>query len=745
MRKNSNLKKINQKANNKAALVKILSTTSLVVGTLLMSQVALAANVQNLILSGNNNVSSETVFQNLELKKGQEITNESINASITSLHSTGLFKNVKVFSKGSTLYITVEENPIINSVRYVGNKNLSSGLLNSVTKLNARDYFTKGKINLAVSEIKKKYTSSRHPNVQVSYKVETLANGKADILFTITEGATTTVQKVSFVGNSIFSDGALRGVVSSKEASIWHILSGADSYNADKVTYDRELLRRHYLKHGYADFSVTSAVADLDEDSNKYFITFAVDEGEQYKFGEVDVDSAFANLPPEDLLGLVKGRGGDVYNAAQLNDTIEAIGKEASRRGYSFAKVTPIITRNAVEKTIDVVYAVEVGERVYVERINIIGNVRTHDEVIRREFTIAEGDALNVQAMERAKLRLQKTGFFTGIRISTAPGSSKDRVILNVEVTENATGEIGAQAAYSTLSGLVGSLSFKESNLLGTGQQLAASLSWAEKEKSANFSFTEPKFMGSDYAVGASIFASYGDDSDSKRHFKVGTGLNIGLPIGEFTTMRARYNFTFDNNRTDSTKDYISAAGVNVTYDTRNKVVMPTEGIKLEADLEFAGLGGNVKYIRAIGKAEGHYEVVEDIILSAYLQAGAIKSIAGTPLRQQDTFYKGGDLVRGFAADGIGPRKLIGGNIDATGGTIYAGATAEIVIPVIKSVGIYAGLFADAGTLYKSSVAGSLANARQIRSSVGASEIWHSPIGPLRADYAYVLNKNSND
>ncbi len=728
---------------NKPVLTRLLSTcAAVIVGTMFMSQVAFAASVQNLLVSGNNSVNAETIFANLVLKKGQEITPSSINASIASLYATGLFKDVRITNKGGNLYITVEENPTINSIKYSGNKNISSGVLNSVVKLRPNDYFTKGQVELAVTEIKNKYTASRFSNVQVSHKIVPLSNGKADLVFTITEGATTTVQKVSFVGNNIFSDGALRDVVSSKEAAIWHIFSGADSYSADKVNFDRELLRRHYLENGYADFSVISAVADLDEDSNKYFITFTVDEGEQYNFGEVDVDSVFSDLPPEDLLHLVRGRQGDVYNAKKLNETIEEIKKQADRRGYSSAKVTPLITRNPIDKTIDVIYTVEVGQRVYVDRINIIGNVRTQDAVIRREINVSEGDIFNTAAMERAKSKLDRTGFFTGIRISTAPGSAPDRVVVNVEVSENATGEIGFLGSYSTLSGLVGSINFKESNLLGTGQQLAASLSWAKNEKAARFSFTEPKFMGTDFAVGANIFASLGNDVVNDRYVKAGTGLNVGLPIGEFTTLNTRYNFTYENNRTTNTTDYISAIGAKITYDTRDKVILPTEGVKLEGDIELAGVGGNVKYIRAIGKAEAHYEVVNDVVFSAYLQAGVINGWNNTALRQKDTFFKGEDLVRGFAS--LGPRSTAAGN-PANGGTIFAGATAEVVVPFIKSAGIYAGLFADAGTLYRSSVVGSLANAREFRSSVGASIIWHSPIGPLRADYAYVLTKNNLD
>ncbi len=726
-----------------AAKSKFFTTTSLAFGALLMHQVAFAAPVQNMILSGNSNVSAQTVFANLELKKGDEITDASINASIASLHSTGLFKNVRITHKGSNVYIKVEENPIINSVNFVGNKNISSGILAHTVDMRSEQYFTQGKIDLAIKEIRQKYAKSRYSNVQVSYKIVELSNGRADLTFTVTEGASTTVQKVSFVGNSIFSDGALRDVVSTKESAIWHLFSKADSYSADKVNFDREMLRRHYLENGYADFSVVSAVADLDEESNRYFITFTVDEGEQYTFGEVDVDSAFSKLPPEKLLPLVRGRAGDTYNALQLNDTIEAITKQAARSGHSFAKVTPIIVRNAAEKTIDVVYTVEGGERVYIDRINIIGNVRTHDQVIRREISLAEGDAFNPQAMERARTRLMKTGFFTSIHITNEPGSAKDRIVVNVEVSENSTGALGGSVAYSTLNGIIGELTFEETNLLGTGQHVNAAVRWSGKKKSIDFGFTEPNFMGSDFAIGTSIFASLGTDKTGDTHLKAGTGMTVGLPVGEFTTIQTRYNFTYDNNRTTSAVDYISAFGVKATFDTRDKFIMPTEGFKFEADVEFAGLGGNVKYIRAIGKAEGHFEVVKNVVVSGFAETGYIQGWGGAALRKQDTFFKGGELVRGFAADGFGPRNALGGV--ANGGTTYAGATAEITVPLLKDAGIYGALFADVGTLYKSSVVGSGANGSTIRSSIGASIIWHSPLGPLRADYAYVLSKNGFD
>lgn len=719
----------------------VLATTSLAFGTLLMHQVAFAANVQNLILSGNISVTAETVFNNLDLKIGQEINQDNINASIASLHSTGLFKDISITYKGSNVYITVEENPTITAVKYIGNLSIDSGLLNSSHELREGDYFTKGQVQAAVKEIKKKYTGSRFSNVEVSYKIVDTGDHKADVVFSITEGAETIVQKVRFVGNSVFSDGELRGVISSKEAAIWHMFSGADTYSADKVNFDRELLRRHYLEHGYADFSVLGAVADYDEESNKYFITFTVDEGEQYKFGDVDVDSSFSNLPPDELLSLVKGRTGDTYNAIQLNDTLIALRKQAGRKGYSFAKVTPIITRNPYEKTIDVVYAVEDGQRVYIDRINIVGNTRTHDQVIRREFALAEGDVFNAEALEAAKARLFRTGHFSGINIVTERGSADDKLIVVVEVNENSTGSVGATASYSTLAGLIGELTYAETNLLGSGQQIAASLKWSTMERAARFSFTEPSFMGGDYSVGTNLSVSHGVEKDGDTHLMGTVGVVVGLPVDENINVATRYNFTYDNNRTMATTDYISAVGVNAVFDTRNKTFMPTEGFKAEADVEFAGLGGNVKYIKAVGKGEGHFEIVTDFVASAYVSAGAINGWGGAALRQQDTFFKGGELVRGFAADGLGPR-LAG---DATGGTIFAGASLELTAPVLKDAGIYMGVFADAGTLYRSSVAGSLSNVNEIRSSVGASMIWDSPIGPLRADYAYVLNSNAVD
>lgn len=722
----------------------ILATTSLAFGALLMHQVAFAVDVQNLILSGNSSVSAETVFANLELKKGQEITDASINASIASLHSTGLFKNVTITHKGGNLYITVVENPTIHAIKFIGNKNLSSGILNAAIDIRASQYFTVGKVEQAVAEIKKKYSDSRYANVQVSYKIVEVEGQNADVVFTITEGASTTIQKVSFVGNSVFSDGDLRGVVSSKEKAFWHIFSGADSYSADKVNFDRELLRRHYLENGYADFSVIAAVADLDEDSNRYFITFTIDEGEQYTFGEVDVDSAFTNLPPDELLSIVRGRSGDVYNAVKLNETIVELRKQAGRKGYSFAQVTPIITRNSIDKTIDVVYTVEAGQRVYIDRINIIGNVRTHDQVIRREIELAEGDVFNIDSLERAKARLMRTGHFTGINIRTEKGSADDRLILVVEVSENATGSIGVTAAFSTLSGLVGELTYAESNFLGSGQQLNASLKWSSVEKAARFSFTEPRFLGENVSVGTSLFASIGTEKDDKEHLKAGFGVTVGLPVGEFTRVAARYNYTYDNNIDDVSTDHVSAVGLNAVFDTTDKFILATEGFKLEADIEFAGLGGNVHYIRAVGKAEGHFEVIKDIVVSGFASGGVVQGWGGVDPRKQDTFFKGGDLVRGFAADGIGPRDGGLGGV-ANGGTIFAGATIEVRAPIAKDAGLYAALFADAGTLYQSTVPGSASDAFELRSSVGASLIWDSPIGPLRADYAYVLTQNGVD
>jgi outer membrane protein insertion porin family len=741
---------------------------------------AYAQIIAQIKIEGNQRVEEETVLSYLQFSRGDEFDPEKIDESIKVLFQTGLFSDVQMFQRGNTLVIRLEENPLINKVNFEGNSELDDAALAKEVEVRERMIYTKARVQSDTQRVLALYQKSGFYNVRVAPKLIRLPENRVNLVFEVTEGSETTVKTISFEGNEAFSDGGLRDVIGTAEHSWWNFFQKNDTYDPDRLEYDKELLRRHYLRHGYADFNVISADAQLSPNGDYFEIVFVVEEGPRYKIADVAVNIGDTNLDPERLKAVIKTGVGDDYNAVKVDKTVENLALEASRQGFVFAKVEPKVDRNVGQGSLNISYNIEEGRRAYVEQIIIEGNTRTLDEVIRRELLIYEGDAFNRTLIERARRRLTALDFFEKIDFQEEEGSAPDKINLIVVVTEKSTGKISFSIGYSSVEQVVGSIELSERNLLGRGQYVKLNTTMSFKRQQVDFSFTEPYFMGMPISAGFDVFATKTDNTDTSSYesTNIGGALRTGFKLDEYSNVGFKYTLAYRDvsgiDRDEASPAIIaqegsslkSSIGATYTWDDIDNPTRPTLGFRGQLESELAGLGGDTYY----GRVEAHgwyffplYE--ESIVLKLEGNAGHIEGFNGKDVPLQDRFFKGADSFRGFAQSGVGPRQI--GNdddTDAIGAQSYAIATAELTFPVgmPEAWGIEGVTFTDFGTVFgtpEESVAKGVGtcvggngtdnctvfDTMAFRASVGAGLIWQSPFGPLRFELAYPVMKAKYD
>ncbi|MEP4806104.1 MAG: outer membrane protein assembly factor BamA, partial [Hyphomicrobiales bacterium] len=475
-------------------------------------QQALAQTVSSISVEGNQRVDDETIRAYLSVQPGQRYSAFDVDESLKALFATGLFSDVQVFRKGSTLVVQVEENPVLNRVVFEGNDRLKDDALAAIVQSKPRGVFTRSKVQNDTQRVLEMYRRSGRFDARVTPQIIDLPQNRVDLVFEIDESAKTSISRVSFIGNREYSDGKLREVVDTSQKNLLSFLSGNDVYDPDKLGADEERLRRFYYRKGYADFRIISAVADLDRERNVFFVTFTVDEGDRYEFGDVNVDSSVVGLNGEDLRHVLLTKSGKTYNAEKIERTLEDLTLETARMGFPFTQIRPRGDRDYEQKLIHLTYVIDEGPRVYVERINVRGNTRTRDYVVRREFDLAEGDAYNKVLVDRAERRLKALGFFKEVRISRRPGSSPDRVVLNVDVEDQPTGELSFGAGVSTGDGLVGDVSLTERNFMGRGYFVKAAVSAGSDKQNYDFAFTDPYFLGRRMSAGFNVYSRFQEE-----------------------------------------------------------------------------------------------------------------------------------------------------------------------------------------------------------------------------------------
>ena len=739
---------------------------------------ARAETIAQITVQGNQRVEQETVFSYLQFSRGDEFDPEKIDESIKVLFQTGLFADVQMFQRGSTLVIKVQENPLINQVNFEGNSEIDDAALAKEIEVRERMIFTKARVRSDTQRVLALYQKTGFYNVRVAPKLIRLPENRVNLVFEVTEGSETTVRTISFTGNDTFSDSGLRSIIGTAEHSWWNFFQRNDTYDPDRLEYDKELLRRYYLKHGFADFNVISAEAQLSPEGDYFEIAFVVEEGPHYTIADVAVNIGDTNLDPERLKKVIKTGVGDDYNATKVDRTVENLALEASRQGFVFAKVEPKVDRNVGQGSLNISYNIAEGRRAYVEQIIIEGNTRTLDEVIRRELLIYEGDAFNRTLVERARRRLTALDFFEKIDFQEEEGSAPDKINLIVAVTEKSTGKISFSVGYSSTEQIVGSVELSERNLLGRGQFLKLNTTVSFKRQQVDFSFTEPYFMGMPISAGFDLFATKTDNTDTSSYesSNIGGALRTGFKLDELSNVGFKYTLAYRDvsgiDESDASPAIIaqegsslkSSIGATYTWDDLDDPNRPSLGFRGQLESEIAGLGGDTYY----GRLEAHgwyfmpiYE--ESVVLKLEANAGHIEGFNGKDVPLQDRFFKGADTFRGFASSGVGPRQVSnGGGTDAIGAQSYAIATAELTFPVglPEAWGIEGAAFSDFGTVFgtpESTLADGVGtcdtsggpctvfDTADLRASVGAGLIWQSPFGPLRFEVAYPLLKAKKD
>ena len=803
------------------------------VAATLVASPAFAQAVSSIQVEGNRRVEVETIRSYFKPGPGGRLDQARIDDGLKALIETGLFQDVRISQPGGRLVVTVVENPVIGRIAFEGNKKVKDEQLSAEIQSKPRGTLSRPMVQSDAQRIAEIYRRSGRYDVRVNPEIIEQPNNRVDLVFTITEGGKTGVKSVEFVGNSAYSSYRLKDIIKTHESNLLSFLGGGDVYDPDRVEADRDLIRRFYLKHGFADVQVVAALTEYDPEKKGFLVTFKIEEGQQYRVATVNFASSIGTLDGNSLSSFSRVYVGSLYNAEALEKSVEEMQIEASRRGYAFAIVRPRGDRNFEAHTVSITFAIDEGPRTYIERINVRGNTRTRDYVIRREFDISEGDAYNRALVDRAERRLKNLDFFKSVKITTEPGSSSERVVLVVDLEEKSTGDFSVSGGYSTTDGALAEVSISERNFLGRGLFAKASVTYGQYARGYSLSLVEPYLLDYRVALGldffqrqqlANNFISYGTKT-------IGFSPRLGFGLREDLSLQLRYSiyqqeiqlpgnlancnnnpangllafnpspaFIAANGIPDPTgtglgcysdgeaslpvrkelqagKTLTSAVGYTLNYNTLDNNKNPTDGLIVDFKQDFAGVGGDVTYLKSAVDAKYYTPLVADIVGLIHVQGGILNSV-GSDIRMLDHFQMGPNLVRGFAPNGIGPRDLNPfGTNDALGGTKYWGASAELQMPfwfLPKEVGLKGSVYADAGSLYdykgptswtatnEINVAGCVPSTRNpvsagtctglvfdngnvVRTSVGVGLIWASPFGPLRFDYAVPLTKGPND
>jgi len=710
-------------------------------------------------IEGSQRIEPETVQSYLSVRAGDPFEAEKINASLKSLFATGLFADVTLRREGNTLVVRVVENPIVNRVAFEGNRKMDKKDLENEISLRPRVVYTRTKVQNDTKRILDVYRRGGRFAATVEPKIIQLDQNRVDVVYEINEGAVTDVQSIRFIGNKAYGDSKLRSVIQTKESTWYRVFSADTNYDPDRLTFDRELLRRFYLREGYADFRVVSAVAELTSDRSEFFITFTVDEGERYKFGVVDLTTQFKDLNLNAIRENVLAIEDDWYNADLIEKSITRLTDALSDMGYSFVDIQPTIDRDREKKTINVTFDIQEGPRVFVERIDIVGNYRTLDRVVRREFRLVEGDAFNNAKLRRSKQRIQNLGFFKKVDVSNVPGTDPDKTVVQVEVEEQSTGEISIGAGFSTNEGALADFGIRERNLLGRGQDLRTKFRISQKTTEFDVGFTEPYFLDKDLSFGVDLFRITRDNQDQSSYDlrAIGGALRFGYSLTESLRQTLRYTLRQDkieNVDADASRIIKDQAGTNITsmigqtlfYDRLDNRQDPTDGYYLSSSQDFAGLGGDIQFLRLKVGGGRYWPLWDKWSVGVTGEAGTMTGL-GEYVHINDRFFLGGDSFKGFTAGGIGPRDT--STDDALGGRRMFVTTTELTFPIgfPDELGVSGKAFTMIGSVWDAPEKGQANVADDIapRASIGVGVAWKSPFGPIRLDLAKAIVKKDYD
>jgi len=737
-----------------ALIVGLTITASLLVTSPAEAQ----QGVDSIVVEGNERIEAETVRSYISISAGDPFNAEAVNRSLKTLFATGLFADVTIRREAQTLIIRVVENPIINRVAFEGNERIDDEDMAAEVQLRPRVVYTRTRVQADAQRILELYRRSGRFAATVDPKVIQLPQNRVDLAFEINEGPTTGIRRINFVGNRRFGDSVLRDEILTVESAWYKFFTSDDTYDPDRLTFDRELLRKFYLQNGYADFRVVSAVAELTPERDAFYVTFSVEEGQRYRFGGISVESHLPDLAGEALVHLLTTYTGEWYDADDVEDTIQALTDVAGDLGYAFIDIRPRINRDRDKAIVDVKFELNEGPRVYVERIDIVGNTRTLDKVLRREFRIVEGDAFNAAKIRRSRQGIQNLGFFEAVEVDTETGSGPDQSVVTVSVEEQSTGELSFGAGISSLDGVLGDISITERNMLGRGQSLRLGLTISTRRQEIDLSFTEPYFLDRNLLAGFDIFRKSADlqDVSSFDQETVGASVRLGYVLAEDLRHTLRYTLQRDEisdvdadasrfiKEQDGTTTTSSVAH-SLSYDLRDNRIAPTEGFVIRFGQELAGFGGNVQFIKHTFDYGYFYPLGGGWVAGATIKEGHILGL-GQDVRINNRFFLGGASLRGFESGGVGPRDLATG--DSLGGNLFYSGTADISAPlkITKALELTGSVFTDIGSLTTIDDSGAeIAESGNPRMSIGFGFGYRSPFGPIRVDFAQAILKESFD
>ena len=706
--------------------------------------------IQSIKVLGNQRIERSTIMSYIPVAKGSIFDPVLIDRSLKDLFATGLFSDVNIAREGQILIITVSENPIINRIVFEGNKRIKDSTLEAELSLRPRVVYTRTKIQKDLTRLLQVYRSSGRFSARIEPRIIELKQNRVDLVYEIVEGDQTGIQRILFVGNKNFSNRELREIIRTKQTRWWRFLSTDDTYDPDRINFDGELLRRFYLNNGFADFQVKTSISELTYDQSSFFVTFILDEGRRYKIGDVSINTSLEEVEILPLRRLVETKKGDWYNFDAVESSIQELTKEIGGQGHAFVEVLPRVERNRAAGTISIAYDVGEGQRVYVERVEITGNVRTLDRVIRRNVRIAEGDAFNAAKIRRSKQLIEELGFFKNVDIQHASGSAPDRSELQIHVQEQSTGELTFGAGVSSDSGLIGSAGIREKNLLGRGQSLNFQFQISGLDQNIEASFDEPYFLNREVSAGFDVYKT-------KREFRessfdrdlIGFGVRASYPLGEFLYQQVRYGLKNEEiipsdlaSRVvieNAGESVLSTVGQSIYYKVLDNKLSPKDGYFVGLVSDLAGLGGDRKWLR--NKIEvGVYQKLwnDDWVGSLTGEIGFISGFSGERISISDRFFLGGQNFRGFKSGGVGPRDL---NTDNTvGGNLLYQSTAQVSVPLglPRELGLSGRVFTTFGSLTEVDEPSSavLQDTGSLRASIGIGLAWDSPFGPIRLNYA---------
>lgn len=724
--------------------------------------------VRDIVVVGNERIEPATVASYLPIARGDTVDAAIVDTALKALFRTDLFADVNITLQGDTLVVRVVENPIINQVVFEDNRALNDEKLRDEVTIHPRSIFTRAHVQADVQRIVELYRRSGRISASVNAEIVELPQKRVDLIFRIDEGPKTGIDRVNFLGNKAFSDNNLRDQVVTTDTHWYKFFTNNDNYDPDRIEYDREQLRKYYTNRGYYDFRVVSSIAELTNDQKRFSVTYTVDEGEKYRFGKLDVTTGdVRRLNGAVLAQLLPIKEGQVYQADRIEAAVDALTFAAGSAGFAFVDIRPRYTANRDTHTVDVTFEIREGQRVYVDRIDIVGNTRTIDPVIRRELRIAEGDAYNRVLVDRSVTEVKRLNFFKTVEITQVPTGQQDRTSLRVQVEEQPTGELSFGAGYSSVDKLLLDVGISEHNFRGRGQDVRLRASVGSLRRQIDASFTEPRFLGRDlrgginayqYRFNYASFAGYTTNS-------IGTGLTLGFPISTSTYFQPRYSIHDDNVSVDAAScdsglisaticgqrghNLYSTLGYSLSIDKRNDPIKPTRGFFANFGQELAGLGGDVQYVRNDFNGTWYYGITSNIIFQANGSAGYILGWGGDDVRINDRYFKGGQTFRGFEIAGIGPRDTAFS--ESLGGKLFAIGSFELNFPNLlpEQYGIKTALFTEFGTmglLDKSAKASpTVRDNLGLRASAGISVFWNAPVGPIRLDFSKILAKESYD